>query len=322
MTVDVPERPLLKPWYRLASHPERTILEHGHVAVVFEGRATERLLPALLPLLDGTHSVADLVTALGEPAAPAVHNALALLARHRLLTEGPQSRGDSHPLADETARFLSSVARGDQPPSRVADALAEATVAVVGSGPVAEHVARLLRLSGIGELERAGVGEPPAEAVLAVVAPEGAELRDLPEWNRLALAAGTSWLPVLPLDGRFAGVGPLVVPGETACYECYRIRRASNLEYAEEFWLLEDVPRPAAAAPALLATLGGLATIVVLRWLVERDAELPGVLIALEPAGAPRVWSHNVYRVPRCPACSDAEQVAPAAPWFDGELLA
>ena len=50
----VPERPLLKPWYRHASFERRTVLEYGDAAVILEGAAANRLLPELLPLLDGT----------------------------------------------------------------------------------------------------------------------------------------------------------------------------------------------------------------------------------------------------------------------------
>ena len=321
MSGDVPERPLLKPWYRLASGDGRTVLEHAHTAIVFEGRATERLLPALLPLLDGGHSVGDLVASLGERVAPAIHNALELLARHGLLTEGVKGGRTTTRALEETACLLSALSPGSASPAQTADVLAVSLVTVVGSGAVAEHVARLLRLCGVGDLERAPLTGPAVRERLAVVVPDAAEVPRLPAWNEAALAAGAPWLAVLPFDGRFAAVGPLFVPGETACYECYRIRRASNLAYAEEFWTLEREPRPAPEAPPLVAAVAGLAVLMAVRWLVDADAALPGMLAAFEPAGVPTLSAHHVYRVPRCPACSDAEAVALAAPWFDGELL-
>jgi bacteriocin biosynthesis cyclodehydratase domain-containing protein len=317
----IPERPLLKPWYRLASDGKRTVLEHAHVAVVFEGRAAERLLPALLPLLDGAHSVADVVSTLGEPVAPAVHNALELLGRHGLLTDGVEELPVTR-AAEETAHFASAVSPRRVSPARAAETLAAASVSLAGSGPVTEHVARLLLLSGVADVQRASLAGPAQAERFAVVVPDAPEVPRLPEWNEAALEARAPWLPVLPFDGRFVAVGPLFVPGETACYECYRIRRASNLAYPEEFWALEREPRQAPNAPALAAVVAGLAALVAVRWLVERDAALPGVLTAFEPGGPPTVSTHHVYRVPRCPACSEAERVAPAAPWFDGELLA
>jgi bacteriocin biosynthesis cyclodehydratase domain-containing protein len=187
---------------------------------------------------------------------------------------------------------------------------------------VADHVARLLRMSGVEDLEHRPVAGSADGERLAIVAPDAAELPSLSDWNEAALAARAPWLVVLPFDGRFAAVGPLFVPGETACYECYRIRRASNLAYPEEFWLLEQSRRPRPVAPALVSAVAGVAALVAMRWLVDRDAALPGLLAALEPGGFPTLSTHHVYRVPRCPACSETERVALAAPWFDGELLA
>ena len=43
--------------------------------------------------------------------------------------------------------------------------------------------------------------------------------------------AGTRWLSVRPFDGAIATVGPLVVPGESACYECLLLRLAGHLDY-------------------------------------------------------------------------------------------
>jgi hypothetical protein len=88
VTAVVPERPLLKPWYRLAVDDGKVVLDHAQSALVFEGAAAARLLPALLPLLDGEHSLSDIVATLGQPAEAAIEQALALLAAHRLLT-GP-----------------------------------------------------------------------------------------------------------------------------------------------------------------------------------------------------------------------------------------
>ena len=55
------ERPLLKPWYRLSTNGGRSVLRYAGSVLEFEGRAAERLLPHLLPLLDGTRTVDDVV---------------------------------------------------------------------------------------------------------------------------------------------------------------------------------------------------------------------------------------------------------------------
>lgn len=313
----IPERPLLKPWYRLAEVEGRLVLEYAHKAIVLEGEATTRLLPALLPLLDGTRTVSELVAVLGETVEPAVANALALLGSHGLLSE-PFAPGDERPTAfAETASFLASVSSRGTTPPRAAELVERARVAVAGDGPVAEDLARVLRVSGLRDVVRAGLAGPPHEVDLAVAAPSSAQLPELAQWNEAALDRGTTWLSVLPFDGRFTAIGPLFVPGETCCYECYRLRRASNLGYWQEFWELERAPAARPAAPAAILAVAGLAALLALRWLVERDPELPGVLFALELAGAFALAGHHVYRVPRCPKCSEAARVAAVLPWYE-----
>ena len=54
----------------------------------------------------------------------------------------------------------------------------------------------------------------------------------LRHWNSWCVNRGCTFLPVM-LDKGIGCVGPLVVPGETACYECLRARENSNLEDPE-----------------------------------------------------------------------------------------
>jgi hypothetical protein len=81
------ERPLLKPWYRLSVDDGRSTLRYAGSVLELEGKAAQRLLPHLLPLLDGTRTVDQVVAELGEAVRPAVEHALSLLRAHELLTE-------------------------------------------------------------------------------------------------------------------------------------------------------------------------------------------------------------------------------------------
>ena len=313
----IPDRPFLKPWYRLAELDGRLVLEYAHKATVLEGEATARLVPALLPLLDGTRTVEEIVAVLGEPVEPAVTNALALLDARGLLSAGfPHGAEPARPVV-ETARFLASISRRETSPPDAAAVLAQSRLALAGTGPAVEEVARLLRLSGVADVVRAPLAGPTDDVDLAIVVPSAVELPEVAGWNETALESGTAWLAVLPFDGRFTAIGPLFVPGETCCYECYRLRRASNLGYWPEFWKLEQASADRPAPPAAVAAASGLAVLVALGWLVERDPQLPGVLFALELGGAPGLSGHHVYRVPRCPRCSDAARTSTVLPWYE-----
>ena len=312
----IPERPELKPWYRLARGDAGVVLEYGGKAIVLEGEATTRLLPALLPLLDGTRTVAEVTETLGEAIEPAVWNAISLLGRHGLLTEGFADGAPPAPLA-ETARFLAATSQRSANPPAVRERLAGFRAAIAGDSPTASEVARLLRLAGVGDVERGSLGAPVPDTDLVVVAPSPAQLPLLGGWNTAALSAGATWLAALPFDGRIAAIGPLVVPEETCCYECYLLRRASNSGYFAEHRALEREPASHPLPPPAVAATAGLAAVVALRWLVDRDPALPGIMFALELGGAPSLTAHHVYRVPRCPACSTIARSAPVLPWFE-----
>lgn len=307
----LPALPQLKPWYRQAAVDGSLVLEHGQSAVVFGGAAATRLLPALLPLLDGSRPVAAIVDELGPAAEPAVLNALRLLQRRGLLLEG-DGAGDE---ADAATLFLAAAGRGVTA-AAVRDTLARADVAVMGGAPVAAAIADLLRRSGARRAVQTGWDVANGGDTSFVVAvPAADELEEVAAWNREAVAAGVPWLQVLPFDGRMAAVGPLYVPGESCCHACYCSRRAAASGYGAEFRALEEVPTRAGSTPAFDAVIAGVAAGLALRWLAHRDHYLPGVFYACEPAGT-ALTQHRVFRVPRCPVCSPARDAAPPLPWF------
>src|SRR5436309_12524717 len=102
---------------------------------------------------------------------------------------------------------------------------------------------------------------------------------------------------VRPFDGRFAAVGPLVVPSESACYACLQLRRAANSEYGSDLDDVDGAPLAATCDSGVAALVGALAAHLVLRWTVGRDTTLPGVLHAVETRPALAITRHHVLRV-------------------------
>ena len=304
--------PYLAPWYRVTTAPGKVLLEHGQRIVRLEGRATERLLPALLPLLDGTRTVEEIVQLLGPPVRGAVEQALELLAAHGVLEEGPPLPADLPLPTAGTAALLASLRPGGRPLAEIAASVASCSVAVAGEGAAGVEVARFLRAGGADVQRAETVG---AGVDLTVCVPSGAELARLSEWNAQALEVRAPWLQVVPFDGRYAAVGPLFLPGDTCCYECFRLRRQANLDGGSELALLEHAPAVGRVVPALDAVVGGLAALVVSSWLVHDDHYAPGAFYALELVPTLSLTVHHVYRVPRCPACSGLADVAPPLPW-------
>jgi bacteriocin biosynthesis cyclodehydratase domain-containing protein len=312
----IPNRPLLSPWHRIARDDRRVLFEHADTVSSFAGAAATTLLPALLPLLDGTRTVGEIVECLGTRVAPAIERALTALAGAGALTEGPAVTAEA-PERARTALFLASQWPGDGP-AAVLDRVSQSRVVVAGAGCFADAVAELLRQSGTDRIERTSVEELPSGTIdLLIAAPLARERGMLEKLNSAALERRLVWLPVLPFDGRHAVVGPLLVAGETCCYRCYVLRRASTSGYREEQSALVDVPFPELTPPALAAMISGLGATLALRWLGWRDPELPGRAHSLEQWPTVTVQVHTVHRVPRCPSCSEVDRFASPAPWFE-----
>jgi bacteriocin biosynthesis cyclodehydratase domain-containing protein len=287
---------------------DRLLLEYAQSLVVLEGAAVRTLLPVLLPLLDGTRSVDDLAARLGPAAKPAIEAALELLGDYGVVIDGP----DAPSSIRDAARAIAAAHR--LAPAAAADRLRGITVSLAGSGAARLDVARLLAAAGIGSVRRlpwSGRGRTD----LALVVPATDELDRLPAWNRTALASKTPFLVVRPWDGRMAAVGPLVLPGQTCCYECLLLRRGANSGFGADLPDVEATPLAVAPDPAVTALAAAVAAHVAVRWAIGGDRSVPGVLYTVEPSPALRLGEHAVLRVPRCPACSVAERAAPPLPW-------
>jgi bacteriocin biosynthesis cyclodehydratase domain-containing protein len=309
----IPALPYLAPWYRIARADDEVVLEYGQRIVCLAGRAGAVLMPVLLPLLDGTHTLDEIVEVLGEPARPAIEAALERLDEHDLLLEGPPLSDDVPPPLSATATFLVALRPGELALADTAGSLRSRSVAVVGSGPAAVEIARLLRQSGM-QVRRA---ESISSGVdLTVCAPAPAQLPSLGDWNEEALTSGQPWFQVLPFDGRYASVGPLYLPGETCCFECFRLRRLANLDAGDELALLESAPAAYPTPPALQALVAGIAATLMLEWVVLHDHHVPSAFYAVELGQVLGVSLHHVHRVPRCSACSGLDDVSAPLPWF------
>ncbi len=300
-------RPLLAPWWRTLEERDRLLFEHAGRVVELNGRAVRALLPTLIPLLDGTHTVQEIVEILGVAAEAPIARALALLDDHGVLVEGPGS---------ESAGACYVAAVCSSTPDAVSSALASSRVAILGSAPAGAEISRLLESAGAVGTTSAPIDGPQLEmdADLIVAAPAAEETACLAGLNEGRLRDGTPWLVLLPTDGRFAAIGPLYVPGQTACHACYLLRRGATSGYEQDFALIERRPVRASMPGAASGIAAGLAALICLRWLGARDPTLPGVLHALELQGPFAVTRHRVLRVPRCPAC--AVPSPPPSPWF------
>ncbi len=238
-------RPALKPGL-LPVWRNRDTLQVGidpRRAVALTGM---RAVAPLLGLLDGSRDRAQILAAaedLGIPAA-AADRVITLLAAagalhdfpastYRMLPQGLRSR-----LAPELA--TAALAHGDSDGgARILARRQDACVRVHGTGRVGLSVASLLAAAGVGLVVCAGKlpGIPsPADADphAARAQPRGhrPDLVVLTDWNRRELpdALARQGIPHMSAAASEAigVVGPLVLPGRTACLRCLDLARAER----------------------------------------------------------------------------------------------
>jgi len=135
-------------------------------------------------------------------------------------------------------------------------------------------------------------------------------------WNRLCLALDRHFLPVV-LQDLVGYVGPLVVPRETACLECYTARLASNSRGVDV-----ELPNEQAAFhgqhvtglhPSMASVLGDIAVIELTKFYTRALPLWNAATVTEVNLLATRIESRKVLRVPRCPACSTLTRRSPTS---------
>jgi molybdopterin-synthase adenylyltransferase len=138
--------------------------------------------------------------------------------------------------------------------------------------------------------------------------------------NRVCLASGTAWI-ACDCSAAEITVGPLVVPGQTACYLCYKMRLVAGSETPEDEFafqsFLDRRKQDDSAHRQNLVFSAGLGSHLVA---LEAFKQLSGVL---PPVTRGRIFvfdtlqltatPHVVLRKPWCPACSVAAAGDPVA---------
>lgn len=241
---------------------------------------------------------------------PEVQAARELLTRLGLVTNN-----DTSATFSAGAAFASAAVAGWVSPDTAHERLRETCVYVwEGTGRRLLHALRDcgLTCAPLDGPQAISALDPRHSLVVAVASNDCPPLR--PERaNQACLEAGVTWLPVGCYDGAVVPVGPLMIPGQTACMECLHLRLSANVEYWDTY---RDVSTAAAAPtpPALREWAFAVTGLMLLRWIANRDAALPGRLFTLAPDQLD-IRQSVVYRVPRCSVCAAPDFVTAAAPW-------
>ncbi|MET9019957.1 TOMM precursor leader peptide-binding protein [Actinopolymorpha sp. NPDC004070] len=128
--------------------------------------------------------------------------------------------------------------------------------------------------------------------------------------NETGLEAG---LPMLfgHVSGLVARIGPLVLPGATACLECAVLRMLAHAGAAEARVLealrrsSDGVPPPAPVHPAFLRVAASLFSLEASTVALSLPSQTVGAVVELVQ-GEAQTRLRSVRRVPTCPACHPA----------------
>ena len=307
----MPLLPRLAPWYRLVEDGDRLLLEHGRSVVVLEGGAVRALLPRLLPLLDGSRTLEQIVATARRAARPAVGQALELLAAHGLLVDGPQASGP-WPARRRSRRRTAS--RRRSPP--------------IGSVPrrsaSSGRAPRRSRSRGCSARPAwaRSAGSPGTRTTSTSPWSRRRPTRSpgCRGWNRLALERGLRWLALRPFDGPCSRSGRSSFPVSPAATSVFCSGSPRTSSTAPIWRRRERADGRIRQPPASRRVAAGIAAHLALCWLGGSDTRLPGVLHVLETRPELALGTHAVLRVPRCPACSDVGRCSPPLlPWHEAE---
>jgi bacteriocin biosynthesis cyclodehydratase domain-containing protein len=138
----------------------------------------------------------------------------------------------------------------------------------------------------------------------------------LREWNAQCVENRVQMLPV-SVANLIGWVGPIVIPGETPCYECLRARQNANvsdpdLVRAAESAALEG-QRCGGFHPSIANLVAEFAVLELTKFYGRGMGPYQAGTLVRVNGTLPQVTMHRVLKVPRCPVCSPLHNVASTA---------
>lgn len=312
--------------------PEGIVLARGATTVRLTGEGAYAAIRTVLSAFDGDgNTLEGFLQQLPEVSRDAYRELLDLLVERRFLM--PALRDAHRDEAIESSEDIFYWDLGRRAES-VRSSLSSRSLALVGHNRVSTRLIDSLRRCGFNQLTMVDdpmlrnprwqeEGTPVGDDSLSVGTFRERLTADSPaciiatsdignrapfrEWNQLAVAREIHFLPVM-LRHMVGTLGPLVVPGESPCFECVRGRENSNLpdpaswrqQEAQDFenrFLAGYHP----LAPEILADL---AAFEVTRFYSGLGFGPVGRLVILSLLDG-MMRSAKVLKLPRCPVCSE-----------------
>ncbi|GLW30281.1 hypothetical protein [Actinoplanes regularis] len=300
----VPVRPCLAPGLvQVPLVDGMAFVGTGNRQTVLRGRAAVRLIPRLLPALDGTRTVAQLTEVLPDVRESDLSACVSLLYVSGLLQDGPAGTV-LEVIPPEVAGYLGrnlDTTRVNRNRDEACERLARTRVLIAGPEPLATLLRTELTGAGVDAHSWNNPAGAAGEGDFLVAVDDG-DAAAMARVDEACRRAGIGWLRTAAGE-RTAEIGPLFDARYTGCYDCFAKARSAPA----------GVP-----SPARTATWAALAATEVVH-LLSRVGQVPSMSACtsfdLEE------WTQSVsgaYRRPGCPTCLPTG--APSA--VDGPALA
>jgi len=304
------------------SSPTKMQLRSGESEVILiRGNAVAELIPALLLELDGSRPWSEVIHKLEHIASPEVIQACI----EQLLEQGVlvEVTAESEHVSEDEIALFRFFSHPPFVPEQILEEVQNASIGTFCEDRLEGKLIRSLRRHGFKQLKSlsydlSNLQVQIEELNLLIVLTSQMQASTLDDINLACLKTGTPWLPVDLYSGPSCSLGPLVIPGNGPCYECYRSRLRSNLGvYADaydEFIEFQRLKRINVAHYGMLPAGIDIAfAFICLEALkLVTQFQVPACLghnvvvdlIHLD------VQRHRVLQIPRCPACSRSDVVA------------
>ena len=255
-----------------------------------------RLYKLLAPLIDGHHTVDDLIDILqGEASAPEVYYALMLMEKKGYIIDNNDEILPNIAAYWDILNIDLREATSRLKASRV-------SVEAFGTAPTQEFISTLESLN----IQIAEEGE------IGIVLTDDYLQEGLAAYNQKAVQLKRPWMLVKP-GGTMIWVGPIFYPGKTGCWECLaqRLRANRPLEtYIQKQTRISAFSHTSLAAlPSTWQTGLNLAATEIIKWIVQgKNKQIEGTLVTFD-THLLKTQSHILVQRPQCPCCGKQENL-------------
>ena len=324
--------------FQIIQISDGVILKRSATEISVKGPGAVEALQAVLALADSGATVENICAAFSTVARPTVEQLLNKLIEKRLLVI---AEGDTH-LEENTETALDVFywnfgSTGLQ----VANVLNAKKIAILGVNYVSRQLVNVLNATGVqnftivdvpilrnlrlfneeGRLEngwQSNASGPvdylewssktePAHVNCIIATSDFGGHKVLRDWNRMCVENKVHYLPVSLCDG-IGWLGPLVLPGDTPCFECFWMRLQSTTDDRQIRQAIDDVRfagQPFTGFhPSMASILGDIAAMELTKFY--------GGVLPMTNLGtafevnliATSIKKHRVLKAPRCAVCS------------------